>query len=340
MEQIARKDSSEALAALLAQPGVYHCATIEVESPHDFENLVASWHQLGLPLAPGRFKVECCKPHQGDWIVEFVVEGVTFRAPLARSGSELDPSLLWLFNTALRHIGSDLRFCSVCDPASEERSTYVLIEDSHRELLAHHELLAPPQFNDRLRAVESDRFEERDYWAPAQGESLIEALAAASGNEANACADELESALIEGRRQLLRGEKVKMPGFGQFIVRERPARRGRNPATGETITMPAVRVLTFEPAALLRHRLNPSSVAPPTNDGVPWLSRALVDVCCSPDYDAVVVAGIGVLVLEMFRGYTGRNPRTGEAIVVAPKVLPRLIVDDGFQAALMLETRS
>lgn len=48
------------------------------------------------------------------------------------------------------------------------------------------------------------------------------------------------------------GEPVKIPGFGQFKVRDRAARMARNPATGEQVKVPAKRVFKFLPAKALK----------------------------------------------------------------------------------------
>lgn len=48
------------------------------------------------------------------------------------------------------------------------------------------------------------------------------------------------------------GEAVKIPGFGQFKVRDRAARMARNPATGEQVRVPAKRVFKFLPAKALK----------------------------------------------------------------------------------------
>ena len=53
------------------------------------------------------------------------------------------------------------------------------------------------------------------------------------------------------------GEKVKISGFGNFVVRQKEARKGRNPQTESPITIPARRVLTFKPSQVLRAALNP-----------------------------------------------------------------------------------
>ncbi len=52
------------------------------------------------------------------------------------------------------------------------------------------------------------------------------------------------------------GEKIKISGFGNFIIREKQSRKGRNPQTGEEILISARRVLTFKPSQVLRKALN------------------------------------------------------------------------------------
>jgi len=70
--------------------------------------------------------------------------------------------------------------------------------------------------------------------------------------------------LIEGlldsmKEALEAGETVKISGFGSFVVRAKRARHGRNPHTGESITLPGRRVLTFKPSRLLREALGEAS---------------------------------------------------------------------------------
>lgn len=55
---------------------------------------------------------------------------------------------------------------------------------------------------------------------------------------------------------LVNGEKVKISGFGNFVVREKNERIGRNPQTGEQIKISARRVLTFRPSQVLKAILN------------------------------------------------------------------------------------
>ncbi|MGC4097868.1 MAG: integration host factor subunit alpha [Nitrospira sp.] len=58
------------------------------------------------------------------------------------------------------------------------------------------------------------------------------------------------------------GESIKIDRFGKFTVRNKRARRGRNPKTGEAITIVARRVVTFQPSVLFKREINsPSSEA-------------------------------------------------------------------------------
>ncbi len=52
------------------------------------------------------------------------------------------------------------------------------------------------------------------------------------------------------------GDSVALSGFGQFKVKDTPARQGRNPATGQTIEIAAARKLTFAPAKAVKDLLN------------------------------------------------------------------------------------
>ncbi len=52
------------------------------------------------------------------------------------------------------------------------------------------------------------------------------------------------------------GEKIELRGFGSFRVRERNARQGRNPKTGEAVSIPAKRVAYFKPGKELKELIN------------------------------------------------------------------------------------
>lgn len=51
---------------------------------------------------------------------------------------------------------------------------------------------------------------------------------------------------------LSKGEKIKISGFGNFTIRDKAERMGRNPQTGERMKIPSKRVLTFKPSDLLK----------------------------------------------------------------------------------------
>jgi integration host factor subunit alpha len=69
-------------------------------------------------------------------------------------------------------------------------------------------------------------------------------------------AKEFVDAYFETIRQALEsGENVKLSGFGNFQLREKNQRPGRNPKTGEEIPISARRVVTFRPGQKLRARV-------------------------------------------------------------------------------------
>lgn len=60
--------------------------------------------------------------------------------------------------------------------------------------------------------------------------------------------------IIKGR--LGSGEDVLISGFGKFNIKQKKARQGRNPQTGEKLTLTARKVVTFTPSGILRERIN------------------------------------------------------------------------------------
>ena len=58
------------------------------------------------------------------------------------------------------------------------------------------------------------------------------------------------------KETLEKGETVKVSGFGNFVVRAKRARRGRNPQTGDEIMITPRKVLTFKSSPLLKEALN------------------------------------------------------------------------------------
>lgn len=62
------------------------------------------------------------------------------------------------------------------------------------------------------------------------------------------------------KETLEKGEKIKISGFGNFVVRQKRARTGRNPQTGKSIEISPRKVLTFRPSQVLKQALNKSEV--------------------------------------------------------------------------------
>ncbi|MCB0367277.1 MAG: integration host factor subunit alpha [Bdellovibrionales bacterium] len=68
------------------------------------------------------------------------------------------------------------------------------------------------------------------------------------------------------KNTLCHGDKVKISGFGNFVVREKKERIGRNPQTGDQIKISARRVLTFRPSQVLKAMLNGEDITGMTDD--------------------------------------------------------------------------
>ena len=69
------------------------------------------------------------------------------------------------------------------------------------------------------------------------------------------------------KTRLEQGEKVKISGFGNFVVNQKRPRKGRNPQTGEEIRLDARRVLTFKPSLVLKTVLNDEESEQPRRAG-------------------------------------------------------------------------
>lgn len=58
------------------------------------------------------------------------------------------------------------------------------------------------------------------------------------------------------REAILNGEEIEIRGFGTFRFRERQPRSGRNPRTGEPVSVPPKKVLYFKPSKILKEQIN------------------------------------------------------------------------------------
>lgn len=66
----------------------------------------------------------------------------------------------------------------------------------------------------------------------------------------------VESVFNTLKDTLENGEDIKISGFGKFEVKSKHARKGRNPQTGDAITIEARKILTFKPSTILKNTIN------------------------------------------------------------------------------------
>ena len=85
---------------------------------------------------------------------------------------------------------------------------------------------------------------------------IVEAIHKRVGFTKKRSAEIVAMILDEMKEALERGEKVKISGFGNFEIRRKDPRKGRNPQTGDEIVISERQVLTFKPSQVLKDRLN------------------------------------------------------------------------------------
>jgi integration host factor subunit alpha len=85
---------------------------------------------------------------------------------------------------------------------------------------------------------------------------LVERVFERIGSSRKEAAEVVEQVFEIIRENLCRGEKIKISGFGTFAVNLKHARRGRNPQTGETITIDSRRVLSFKSSQVLKDHVD------------------------------------------------------------------------------------
>ena len=78
---------------------------------------------------------------------------------------------------------------------------------------------------------------------------LVESVANATGESKRVVSGVLDEIVTTVQKQVKKGEKVTLPGFGTFERRARSARTARNPQTGDPIKIKATKVPAFKPGA-------------------------------------------------------------------------------------------
>lgn len=85
---------------------------------------------------------------------------------------------------------------------------------------------------------------------------LIDAIASSADIPKAAAGRALDATMAAVTETLMKGESVALVGFGTFSVKERAARTGRNPQTGEPIQINAATLPTFKPGKALKDAVN------------------------------------------------------------------------------------
>jgi integration host factor subunit alpha len=91
---------------------------------------------------------------------------------------------------------------------------------------------------------------------------IVQALYTKVGGFSRKESAELVDLVFEMMKETLgKGEKIKISGFGNFVLRDKRQRPGRNPQTGDPIKISERRVLTFKASQILKMALNPRNGA-------------------------------------------------------------------------------
>lgn len=85
---------------------------------------------------------------------------------------------------------------------------------------------------------------------------IVESIQNEMGLSVTQSAELVEDLLEIIKSSLEKEDDVLVSGFGKFVVRDKKPRRGRNPATGESIMLDKRRVVTFTCSGVLRKRIN------------------------------------------------------------------------------------
>ena len=85
---------------------------------------------------------------------------------------------------------------------------------------------------------------------------IVERIYEKVGFSKKEATDIVESIFEIIKKRLENGEKVKVSGFGNFVINAKRPRKGRNPQTGEEIVITGRRVLSFKPSPVLKKSIN------------------------------------------------------------------------------------
>ncbi|MBN1472048.1 MAG: integration host factor subunit alpha [Syntrophaceae bacterium] len=89
---------------------------------------------------------------------------------------------------------------------------------------------------------------------------IVESIYNNCGYSLTRSTDITESTLEIIKKTLESGEDVMISGFGKFYITQKKERKGRNPATGDTLMLKSRKIVTFKSAGVLRKKLNGVSI--------------------------------------------------------------------------------
>ena len=87
-------------------------------------------------------------------------------------------------------------------------------------------------------------------------DNLIHSVSEIAGFKKTQARLAVDTAIELIKSALASGENILISGFGKFEVREKGSRRGRNPQTGEALTLDARKIVTFKPSGVLKGKLD------------------------------------------------------------------------------------
>lgn len=96
---------------------------------------------------------------------------------------------------------------------------------------------------------------------------IIEEIQATTGFTRKKSTEVLEAVFSTIKNALESGDYLRITGFGKFVVNQKADRPGRNPQTGETITLSSRKQLTFKPSGQLKKAINGKNNATGNNEG-------------------------------------------------------------------------
>ncbi|HIJ97056.1 MAG TPA: integration host factor subunit alpha [Desulfuromonadales bacterium] len=85
---------------------------------------------------------------------------------------------------------------------------------------------------------------------------LFEKVQEGTGLTKKESAEMVEAVFSIMKSTLESGDNLKISGFGSFVVKQKADRRGRNPQTGEALTIEARRIVTFKTSGVLKDQIN------------------------------------------------------------------------------------